>query len=142
MIKKNMSKQRRKQIVATLTDVYRAEAQLYLGIADLIRSLIAAPDIVVGLVTRNITNEPPETLRQLFTRHDIDTGELDFLVHIPLIKAGIPCDGSRHPGLTFAGSRRHGQNAYHSSSLAPAVKIQYSTGAQHTQFVCQETWFW
>jgi phosphoglycolate phosphatase len=84
LIKKNMNKQRRKQIVATLTDVYRAEAQLYPGIADLIRTLIAAPDIVVGLVTRNITNEPLETLRQLFTRHDIDAGALDFLVHIPL----------------------------------------------------------
>jgi len=82
--KKQIGKQSRQQIVATLTDVYREEAQLYPGIAQLIQTLIDAPDIVVGLVTRNVTNEPLETLRQLFLRHDVDVRELDFLVHIPL----------------------------------------------------------
>jgi phosphoglycolate phosphatase len=84
ILKKNIRKQSRRKIVDTLTEVYRTEARLYPGIAELIRSLIASPDIIVGLVTRNITNEPLETLRQLFMRHEIDVGELDFLVHIPL----------------------------------------------------------
>ena len=84
IIKKNLRQQGRKKIVDTLTEVYRTEACLYPGIADLIRSLIAAPDIVVGLVTRNITNAPLETLRQLFGRHDIDTDALDFFDHVPL----------------------------------------------------------
>ena len=84
IIKKNIRQQSRKKIVATLTEVYRQEALLYPGIAQLIQTLIAAPDIVVGLVTRNITDEPLETLRQLFLRHDIDVAALDFLVHIPL----------------------------------------------------------
>lgn len=84
IIKKNLRQQGRKKIVDTLTEVYRTEARLYPGIAELIRSLIAAPDMVVGLVTRNITNEPLETLRQLFGRHDIDTGALDFFDHVPL----------------------------------------------------------
>jgi phosphoglycolate phosphatase len=83
-IKKNIRRKSRRKIVDTLTEVYRTEARLYPGIAELIRSLIAAPDIVVGLVTRNITNEPLETLRQLFIRHDLDVRALDFLVHIPL----------------------------------------------------------
>ncbi len=84
IIRKNIRQQGRKKIVATLTEVYRSEASLYPGIADLIRELIAAPDIVVGLVTRNITNEPLETLRQLFQRHDIDVDALDFFDHVPL----------------------------------------------------------
>lgn len=84
IIKKNMRQKGRKKIVATLTEVYRSEASLYPGIAELIQSLIAAPDIVVGLVTRNITNEPLETLRQLFGRHDIDVDALDFFDHVPL----------------------------------------------------------
>ena len=84
IIRKNIRQQSRKKIVATLTEVYREEAALYPGIAPLIQALIAAPDIVVGLVTRNITDAPLETLRQLFLRHDIDVGALDFLVHIPL----------------------------------------------------------
>lgn len=84
ILKKNFRKKNRKNVVATLTEVYREEAQLYPGIAKLIQSLIGAPDVVVGLVTRNITVEPLETMRQLFLRHDIDAGALDFLVHIPL----------------------------------------------------------
>jgi phosphoglycolate phosphatase len=83
-IRKNITKQNRQQIVDTLTDVYRQDAILYPGIADFIRTLIAAPNVIVGLVTRNITNEPLETLRQLFSRHDINIHNLDFLIHVPL----------------------------------------------------------
>jgi phosphoglycolate phosphatase len=84
MLKKNIRKQSRKQIVTTLTEVYREEAQLYPGIAQLVQTLIAAPDIIVGLVTRNITDEPLETLRLLFLRNGIDSDQFDFMVHIPL----------------------------------------------------------
>jgi phosphoglycolate phosphatase len=83
-LRKNISKQRRRQIVATLTDVYREEAVLYPGIADFMNRLMAAPDVIVGLVTRNITEEPLETLRQLFARQGVDIQALDFLVHVPL----------------------------------------------------------
>src|ERR1700704_2369666 len=71
-LKRQIGKQSRKQLIATLTEVYREEAQLYPGIAGLVQSLMAAPDIAVGLVTRNMTNEPEQTLRLLFRRHDID----------------------------------------------------------------------
>lgn len=84
ILKKNLRKKSRAELIDTLTDVYRTEARLYPGIAGLIRSLVGAPDVTVGLVTRNITNEPLETLRLLFARHDIDIDALDFLVHIPL----------------------------------------------------------
>lgn len=84
IIKKNLRKNSRARLVDSLTEVYRQEAAMYDGIPDLVRELIAAPDVVVGMVTRNITNEPLETLRQLFQRHDIDINALDFLVHIPL----------------------------------------------------------
>jgi phosphoglycolate phosphatase len=84
ILRKNLRKNSRARLVDSLTEVYRQEAALYDGIADLIRDLVAAPDVVVGMVTRNITNEPLETLRQLFLRHGIDINELDFLVHVPL----------------------------------------------------------
>ena len=83
-LKKQLGKQKRKQLIATLTEVYREEAQLYPGIANMMQKLIDAPNVIVGMVTRNITNEPKETLRQLFLRHSIDVDALDFLVHIPL----------------------------------------------------------
>jgi len=83
-LKKQLGKQSRKQILATLTDVYRDDAKLYPGIAELIRTLIATPGIRVGIVTRNITNEPALTIRKLLARHDIDLDALDFLAHVPL----------------------------------------------------------
>jgi phosphoglycolate phosphatase len=84
IIRKNMRQKGRKKIITTLTDVYRSEASLYPEIADLIKSLVAAPDIVIGLITRNITDEPLETLRQLYARHDIDVDQFDFFDHVPL----------------------------------------------------------
>jgi phosphoglycolate phosphatase len=81
-IKKQIS--HRRGLIATLTDVYRDEAQLYPGIADLIQCLIAAPHVVVGIVTRNITNNPVDTLSHLFARQGIDVNQLDFLHHIPI----------------------------------------------------------
>ncbi|MGA7980677.1 MAG: HAD family hydrolase [Chromatiaceae bacterium] len=83
-LKKQLGKQKRSQLIATLTEVYREEGRLYPGIATLIQQLMAAPDIRVGVITRNITNEPEETLRRLFLRHGIDVDALDFLIHIPL----------------------------------------------------------
>ncbi|HTN93525.1 MAG TPA: HAD hydrolase-like protein, partial [Gallionella sp.] len=53
---------------------------------SLLKTLLEAPDIRVGLVTRNVTNEPEKTLRQLFQRHGIDTGEFDLFACIPLRK--------------------------------------------------------
>lgn len=84
ILKKNIRKKSRSELIDTLTEVYRTEARLYPGIAELIRALVASPEVVVGLVTRNITNAPLETLRLLFARHDLDLDALDFLVHIPL----------------------------------------------------------
>jgi phosphoglycolate phosphatase len=83
-LRQQVGKQSRKKLLATLTEVYRDEANLFPGIAELISTLVAAPGIRVGLVTRNVTFEPEETLRQLFHRHGIDTGAFDYLACIPL----------------------------------------------------------
>jgi phosphoglycolate phosphatase len=83
-LKKQLGTQSRKKLLATLTDVYRDEAKLYPGVADLIRTLIAEPGVRVGLVTRNITHEPEQTLRKLLARHGIDLDALDFMTHVPL----------------------------------------------------------
>lgn len=83
-LRKNITAANRQKIVDTLTDVYRSDAVLYPGIADFINQLIATPNVIVGMVTRNICNEPLETLRQLFARHAIDIDQFDFLVHVPI----------------------------------------------------------
>ena len=83
-LSKQLGKKSRKNILSTLTEVYREEAKLYPGMAALIRTLIATPGIRVGLVTRNITNEPMLTIRKVLSRHDIDLSAFDFAVHVPL----------------------------------------------------------
>lgn len=83
-LRKQLGKHSRSKLLATLTEVYRADAKLYPGVAALIQTLLAARGIRVGLVTRNITNEPEQTLRILLARHDIDFDQLDFFANIPL----------------------------------------------------------
>jgi len=81
---KHLGRHSREALLSTLTEVYRQSASLYPGMAELIQSLIDAPGIRVGMVTRNITREPEVTLAHLFTRHGIDIGQLDFMNYVPL----------------------------------------------------------
>lgn len=83
-LRQQFGKQSRKRLIGTLTEVYRQEARLYPGLAELLRLLIDTPYVRVGIVTRNITLEPAKTLRQLLERHDVDFDALDFVGCIPL----------------------------------------------------------
>jgi len=90
-LKRQLGTQKRSKLIATLTEIYREEASLYDGIDLLIRRLIAEKGLRVGVVTRNITNEPRKTLERLFHRHDVEVKDLDFLVHLPLKKEKVQC---------------------------------------------------
>ena len=76
---------------ATLGATWIDQLDVYLVRADGIAvelhagdALPGAPGIRVGLVTRNITNEPMLTIRKVLSRHDIDLDAFDFAVHVPL----------------------------------------------------------
>ena len=83
-LRKQVGKQRRKKLLETLTEIYRNETRLFPGMTELVSALVSAPRVRFGLVTRNVTIEPEETLRQLFRRHGIDTSAFDFLSCISL----------------------------------------------------------
>lgn len=87
---KHFGKYGRHDLLATLTEVYREEALLYPGVAELLRDLLEAPDIRVGLVTRNITQEPDVTLGRIFRRHGLELERLDFVNYIPLREEKTP----------------------------------------------------
>ncbi len=89
-LKKQISAGKRARLVATLTEIYREEAGLYEGIAPLLERLVETPDLRVGIVTRNITQEPVTTIERLLGRVGIDPGGLDFLVHLPLRADKLP----------------------------------------------------
>jgi phosphoglycolate phosphatase len=83
-LRKQLTKVERNKLIDTLTAVYREEARLYPGMTEMVNRLTATPDVVVGIVTRNITQEPEVTLKQLFKREKVDIDNLDFLLHVPL----------------------------------------------------------
>ncbi|WP_028453862.1 HAD family hydrolase [Chitinilyticum litopenaei] len=76
--------QQRRALLGTLTEVYRESAKLYPGIVELIGRLQATPGLRIGMVTRNITEEPLHTLSALFARHGLDLARFDFLACVPL----------------------------------------------------------
>lgn len=112
-IKKQLGKKSRQQVIATLTEIYREEAQFYEGFAPLIKQLIADKNIKVGLVTRNISNEPQITMAKLFARHDIDIGDLDYFAHVPIRASkadffkAASAQFSINPALSFACGDEH-----------------------------------
>jgi len=83
-LRRQFGKQSRKQLRETLTEVYRHEACLFPGMDTLLQLLLDAPDIRVGLITRNVTIDPHETLKYLFQRHGIDTAQFDYFACLPL----------------------------------------------------------
>lgn len=83
-LRQQFDKGNRKRLKRTLTDVYREAAQPYPGMVPLLQCLIETPDIRVGIVSRNVTIEPEETLAIVLTRFGIDFDRLDFLRCIAL----------------------------------------------------------
>lgn len=83
-LRQQFDKQSRKLLNHTLTEIYRKEAQPFPGMVALLQDLIATPDIRVGIVSRNVTIEPEETLAIVLRRHGIDSKQLDFIHCIPL----------------------------------------------------------
>jgi len=98
-LRQQLGSAKRSRIVGTLTEVYREEAEMFEGIEALIRRLAAAPDVRVGIITRNITHEPIATLTRLFDRHGLEPDLLDFLVHLPL--GAEKLDAFRHTREQF-----------------------------------------
>jgi phosphoglycolate phosphatase len=89
-LRKQITREKRSRLVETLTEVYREEAILYEGIEPLLWQLTDDPSLRVGIVTRNITREPLETIQRLLRRVGFDPERFDFLEHLPLGKDKLP----------------------------------------------------
>lgn len=83
-LRRQFDKATRKRIKYTLTEVYREEALLFPGMGKLLSQLVATQGIRVGIVSRNVTIDPEQTLAIVLGRHGVDPGGLDFLRCIPL----------------------------------------------------------
>jgi len=121
---KHFGKHGRKDLLTTLTEVYREQAQLYPGMAGLISDLLAAPDIRVGMVTRNITQEPIITLSRLFARQGLDLERLDFLSYVPLRQEKTPYFKAARERLDINPARAYAcgdENKDYSATLASGM---------------------
>ena len=83
-LRRQFDKESRKRLKRTLTEVYRRQATLFPEVASLLARLIETPDIRVGVVSRNVTIDPEETVRLVLERHGIDGDRLDFVACIAL----------------------------------------------------------
>lgn len=83
-LKRQLTATRRSALLRTLTEVYRESACLYPGMVELIARLSNAPGLRMGVITRNITNDPQQTLKALFQREGVAVDRFDFLIHLPL----------------------------------------------------------
>jgi len=127
-LSRQLGKEKRSKLIRTLTDVYREEAKLYPGTADWIDELLSAPGVHVGFVTRNITNEPLATLRQLLSRHGVDAKRLDFLLHVDLKRdktmtfREVRKEFSINPALAYAcGDEKKDYQAALSTGMHPFI---------------------
>jgi phosphoglycolate phosphatase len=89
-LRRQLTKESRKQLKRTLTEIYRSEVCIFPAMASLLQSLLDRDDIRVGIVSRNVTLEPEETLQQVLLRHGIDSDRLDFLSCISLGEEKAP----------------------------------------------------
>jgi phosphoglycolate phosphatase len=87
---RQIGKRGRKGLLATLTEIYREEAKLYPGMAELVRDLVTAPGLRVGMVTRNISHDPGSTLARLFARHGLELEQFDFMHTLSLREDKAP----------------------------------------------------
>ena len=83
-LRRQLGKENRRRLKHTLTEIYRSQAAVFPDMASLLQCLIDTADIRVGIVSRNVTIDPEETVRLVLERHDIDHRGLDFLSCIPL----------------------------------------------------------
>lgn len=127
-----ISGNRRRRLIQTLTQVYREETPLFEGMPEFLNQLIHQPNVRVGIVTRNITHNPLETLSCLFKRHNVDIDQLDFFVHIPLKETKVTCfnrirhEYNSNPALTYACGDE--KKDYDAALMAGIIPIMVSYG--------------
>lgn len=117
-VTKHFGKHSRKDLLNTLTEVYRHEARLYPGMAELLGDLLRVSDLRIGIVTRNVTYEPEITLARLFARHDLDIGQFDFLNYVPLRQEKTACFKAARERLEINPARAYACGDEHKDYLA------------------------
>ena len=78
----NLSLPKKKLIRKQLTETYCNEGVIYPEFTSIINDMIDSPDIHVGIVSRNFTHHPGNTIRQVLQNSKITETAIDFIIPI------------------------------------------------------------
>ena len=73
---------KKKKIRRVLTDIYQERGYIYPEFVPLLNRMIAAPDLHVGVISRNFTHNPGLTIRAVLRNSGVEEKELDFVIPV------------------------------------------------------------
>jgi len=73
-----------RKLRAELTEIYRETGRLYPEFVTMVNEAIANPAVHCGILSRNFTLEPGQTMRTVLRRSGVEERDLDFVVPIPI----------------------------------------------------------
>ncbi len=104
-----------KHIRAALTANYRESGRVFEAFVPLLNGLIASPAVHVGIVSRNYTRSPGQTIREVLRNSGIHESDLDFVIPIPVgvkkYEVLAAMNASRYRDSLFAGDEIGDYNA-------------------------------
>jgi len=74
---------KKKKIRQQLTEQYVEHGIIYSEFVPLLNRLITSPAVHIGIISRNYTLTPGETIRAVLKNSDVDEADLDFVIPIP-----------------------------------------------------------
>ncbi len=78
----NISIPKKSLIREQLTDTYNNEGKVFPEFVEFTNELIDAPNIHVGIISRNFTHHPGKTIRQVLKNSKINESSIDFVIPV------------------------------------------------------------
>jgi hypothetical protein len=89
---------KQKKIREVLTEVYQEDGRIYKEFVPLINEMVAQPALHVGIISRNFTHAPGNTIRTVLGNSEVNHEGLDFLIPIGIgVKKHAVLEGMRSP---------------------------------------------
>lgn len=92
----NLTLPKKKKIREQLTEAYCKQGKIYPEFVTLMNDMIETPTIHVGIVSRNFTHHPGNTIRQVLKNSKVNETAMDFIIPISAgVKKGNVLEGMK-----------------------------------------------
>ncbi|MCP5201285.1 MAG: HAD family hydrolase [Gammaproteobacteria bacterium] len=130
----NFALPKKRRLREELTRVYLARGRVHEPFVGYVNACIRAPQVHVGVVSRNFTLNPGATIRHVLAVSGIDDGDLDFVVPLPVgAKKFNVLDGmvsSRYRARLLAGDEIGDYKAAVATGYTPLIASYGFDGAE------------